>query len=289
MLLKGKAAIVTGSSKGIGRAFVMGLAREGANVLVSGTVSSDVDHVVQEIKNLGHNAVGCVASVATMDGAKKIIETAVGSFGRLDILVNNAGVLRDRTILKMEEEEWDTVIAVHLKGTFACSKFAALEMIKQNSGCIINITSGNAFKGNYGQSNYSAAKSGIIGLSLSLAQELARYNIRVNVVWPRALTRMTEPLIEKRLEKSKIDALEKNMPAPSALDLGFGSPEMVAPLVVFLASNDAKDITGKIFGTRGELVSALSLPKEISTAVMVGGWSPEELRKRFWSTIGNAL
>ena len=285
MLLEGKAAVVTGSSKGLGRAFAMLMAKEGASVVVNGTVTDDVTRVVEEIKSDGGKAAGCTESVATMAGAERIIQSALDEFGHLDILVNNAGILRDRTFLKMTEEEWDAVIAVHLKGTFTCSKFAALAMSEQGSGRIINITSGAALWGNIGQSNYSAAKAGIIGLSQSLALELARYNITVNIVWPRALTRMTQPLVDRFIQRAQAE----NAPEPTALDVGLGTPEMVAPLVVFLASDEAKDITGKIIGLRGEILSAWSPHQEVATATMIGGWTAEEIQKRFWSSIGKVL
>ncbi|MFC2006206.1 SDR family NAD(P)-dependent oxidoreductase [Chloroflexota bacterium] len=281
MILEGKTAIVTGSSKGLGRAFAMGLAKEGASVVVNGTVAADVTSVVEEIKSAGGNAIGCTESVATMAGAQRIIESSLNEFGHLDILVNNAGVLRDRTLLKMTEEEWDTVIAVHLKGTFACSKLAALIMSQQESGRIINITSGAGFHGNIGQCNYSAAKAGIMGFTFASAKELARYNITVNVVSPRGLTRMNRPLLEMRLQKSKEEALQAKAPIPSALDLGFGEPEMVAPLVTFLASDEARDITGKIIGLQGETLTMCSQPQEIVYATIAGGWSVEEITKRF--------
>ncbi|MFC1939783.1 SDR family NAD(P)-dependent oxidoreductase [Chloroflexota bacterium] len=285
MLLDRKTAVVTGSSKGIGRAFAIAMAKEGANVVVNGTVAGDVTHVTEEIKSTGGNAIGCTESVATMAGAQHIIQSALDEFGRLDILVNNAGVLRDRTLLNMTEEEWDTVIAVHLKGTFACSKFAALAMSQQKNGRIINITSGAAWGGGVGRTNYAAAKSGILGITYAWASELARYNITVNAVWPRALTRMTEPLREGRLQRAKKEAVQTNTPTPSIIDLGLGDPEVVAPLAVFLASDEAKDITGKIIGFTGETLILWSPPQEIARATVVGGWSVEEIRKRLRLTI----
>ncbi|MFC2051461.1 SDR family NAD(P)-dependent oxidoreductase [Chloroflexota bacterium] len=289
MLLEGKTAVVTGSSKGLGRAFAMLMAKEGASVVVNGTVADDVTHVVNEIKSAGGNATGCTESVATMAGAQRIIQSALDEFGKLDILVNNAGTLRDRTFMKMTEEEWDTVIAVHLKGTFACSKFAALAISQQESGSIINITSGAAWQPNVGQCNYSAAKAGILGLTFTLAKELAQYSITVNAVWPRALTRMNRPFLEKRLQISKEEAIKANKPIPSALDLGLGEPEIVAPLIVFLASDEAKNITSKIISLRGEKVTVWSPPREITSAIMTGGWSVEDIRKRFRNILDGIL
>ncbi|MFC2041289.1 SDR family NAD(P)-dependent oxidoreductase [Chloroflexota bacterium] len=279
MLLEGKTAIVTGSSKGLGRAFVMGLAREGARVVVNGTVAKDVNRVVEEIKSTGGKAVGCTESVATMAGAQRIIQSALDEFGHLDILVNNAGVLRDRTFLKMTEEEWDTVITVHLKGTFACCKAAALTMSQQQSGRIINIISGAAWHPGAGQSNYVAAKGGILSFTYALAEELDRYNITVNAVAPRALTRMNMPFHEGRMQRAREEALRTNTPIPTALDLEIGPPEIIAPLVVFLASDEAKDITGKALGLAGERLFVVSRNQETASAIKAGGWSVEELRK----------
>ncbi|MBI4266924.1 MAG: SDR family NAD(P)-dependent oxidoreductase [Chloroflexi bacterium] len=281
MLLEGKTAVVTGSSKGLGRAFAMALAGAGASVVVNGTVDGDVAGVVETIKKAGGKAAGCVESVATMAGARRIIQSALDEFGHLDILVNNAGVLRDRTFMKMTEEEFDTVIAVHLKGTFACAKAAAAVMTQQRSGRIINIISGAAWNPNVGQSNYGAAKGGILSLTYGLANELALFNITVNAFWPRALTRMTEPLIEGRLQKAREEALKVNAPEPSAVDIFLGPPEMVAPLVVFLAADEAKDITGKIFCLGGEKLVVFSRNQELTAAFMDGGWSVAGIRKFF--------
>lgn len=289
MLLEGKVAVVTGSSHGMGRAFAMALAKEGASVVVNGTVAEDVTTVVEEINSSGGKVIGCPESVATMTGAQHIIQSALDEFGHLDILVNNAGVLRDRSLLKMTEEEWDTVIAIHLKGTFACSKFAALAMREQESGCIINITSISGFRGNIGQCNYAAAKSGILGFTFTLAQELAWCNVRVNAVWPAAITRMTQPFLERALERAKETARQHNIPVPSLIEVGLGEPETVAPLIVFLASDDAKGITGKVLALTGEKLAVWSGPQEIASAIMPRGWSVEEIRKRFWFTVGKAL
>ncbi len=289
MLLERKTAVVTGSSKGLGRAFAMALAKEGASVVVNGTVADDVAHVVDEIKSAGGNAIGCAESVVSMAGAQRIIQSALDEFGHLDILVNNAGFMRGHTFLEITEEEWDTTIAVHLKGTFACSKFAALAMSKQKSGCIINITSYAGFRGRTGHCNYSTAKAGILGFTFTLAQELAEYSITVNAVAPRAVTRMSKPAVEIFLQRFKEKAPRANAPIPSLLDMGLGEPEMVAPIIVFLASDEAKNITGKIIALMGEKLAVWSPPQEIASVTIVGGWSVEEIRKHFRLTLRNVL
>ncbi|MBI4304132.1 MAG: SDR family NAD(P)-dependent oxidoreductase [Chloroflexi bacterium] len=289
MLLEGKAAVVTGSSRGLGRAFAMGLAKEGASVVVNGTVAEDVAKVVEEIKGAGGKAVGCVESVATIVGAQHIIQTALYSFGRIDILVNNAGILRDHPFLETSEGEWDAVINVHLKGHFACSKWAARHMSEQQSGRIINLTSGAAWGAGAIHTNYVAAKAGVLGFTYALALELARYNITVNAVRPQALTRMTTGLLERRLQRAREAAKRTNAPEPTLIDVGLGDPELVAPIVVFLASDEAKDITGKIFSLGGEKLSVFSRNVEVASATMRGGWTVDELRKRFKVAFGKAL
>lgn len=280
MLVEGKIAVVTGASRGLGRAFAMGLAAEGAGVVVNGTAAGDVQKVVEEIKGRGGTAVGCQETVGTMAGAQRIIQCALDNFGRLDILVNNAGVVRDRMIWNMTEEEWDTVIQVHLKGTFACTKAAIEFMRPEQRGSIINIISGAALRGNMGQSNYAAAKAGIIGFTICCALELTRYNIRVNAVRPKAITRMTEMLIPNALQRAKEEALKSKGPVPTLLDMGFGEPEKAAPLVVFLASDEAAGINGQILSLTGNRLSLFSLFPEVKAAIMPEGWTLEQLRKQ---------
>lgn len=283
MLLEGKNAIVTGSSKGLGRAYAIALGKAGAKVVVNGRTAGEVDAVVQNIKDEGGEAVACVESVASWEGAQRIIQCAKDNFGRLDILVNNAGITRDRTLLKMSEEDWDEVIAIHLKGSFACGKFAALEMKDQGSGRIINITSGAGLLGNFGQTNYSSAKAGIVGMTLTWALELAKYNITVNAMRASAITRMTEPLINRAIKNAK----EAGKPAPNPEELGVYPPEAAAPLVVFLASDEASWINGQILAIDGPRLVLWSHPKEIRTAYMFPGWTVETMLKYFKGTIGS--
>ena len=285
MLLEGKSAVVTGSSKGLGRAYAMALAEAGAEVVVNGRAAQDVDTVVQEIKDKGGKAVACVESVATWEGAKRIIQCAVDSFGRLDILVNNAGITRDRTLLKMTEEDWDEVIAIHLKGSFACGKFAALQMQEQGGGRIINVTSGAGLVGNFGQTNYSAAKAGIVGMTLTWAQELSKHNITVNAIRAAAITQMMEPLL-KRAEKQ---ALEAGKPVPKPEELGVYPPEFAGPLVVFLASDEAAQINGQVIAIDGPRLVLWARPYEVRTGYMFPRWTVDTLMKHFKDTIGAKL
>jgi 3-oxoacyl-[acyl-carrier protein] reductase len=183
----------------------------------------------------------------------------------------------------MSEEDWDEVIAIHLKGSFACGKFAALEMKDQGSGRIINITSGAGLLGNFGQTNYSSAKAGIVGMTLTWALELAKYNINVNAMRASAITRMTEPLINRAIKNAK----EAGKPTPNPEKLGIYPPEAAAPLVVFLASDEASWINGQILAIDGPRLVLWSHPKEIRTAYMFPGWTVETMLKYFKGTIGS--
>ncbi|MCH7522933.1 MAG: SDR family NAD(P)-dependent oxidoreductase, partial [Chloroflexi bacterium] len=206
-LLEGKVAIVTGAGRGIGKALALQMAEEGASVVVNdagvgpdgvGHDNGPAEQVVAEIKDKGLTAVANYDSVATMDGGDSIIKTALDSFGRLDILVNNAGILRDRMIFNMSEQEWDDVIAVHLKGHFACIKPAAVLMRQQRYGRIINFSSESGLWGNAGQANYGAAKSGIAGLTRVVARDMGRYGVTCNAIAPRAMTRLTATIPQQR-------------------------------------------------------------------------------------------
>ncbi|HXX93895.1 MAG TPA: SDR family NAD(P)-dependent oxidoreductase, partial [Planctomycetota bacterium] len=203
-LLEGKVAIVTGAGGGLGRSHALAFAAQGARVVVNdpgvsregaGTTPKMADAVVEEIRKAGGQAAPSYDSVATTEGAEAIVRTAQSAFGRVDILVNNAGILRDKTIHNMTDEMWDLVLAVHLRGTFACTRAAARVMKEQGSGGrIINTTSVAGLKGNFGQSNYSAAKAGIYGFTLTAAQEFRKDSITVNAIAPLAKTRMTEEI-----------------------------------------------------------------------------------------------
>lgn len=242
--LEGKVAIITGAGGGIGRAHALLFAQEGARVVVNdlgcerdGSGQSDsAARVVKEIQAAGGEAVASGEAVGSFASAERIINTALSAFGRLDILINNAGILRDRTLLKMTEEEWDAVIQVHLKGTFACLQAAARAMKEQGQGGrIINTSSSSGLLGLFGQSNYGAAKAGIYALTRIAAQELAKYKITVNAIAPAALTRMLET----------IPGVKGNV---SEASLG---PQWIAPLAAYLASDAAASISGQTFGAEG--------------------------------------
>jgi NAD(P)-dependent dehydrogenase (short-subunit alcohol dehydrogenase family) len=243
-LLEGKVAIVTGAGGGIGRAHALALAREGARLVVNdlggdrhggGKGSDAADRVVEEIVAAGGAAVASYDSVATREGADGILWAALSRFGRVDVLVNNAGILRDRTLLNMTQEDLDRVLDVHLRGTFFCMQAVARQLkVQGQGGRIVNTTSLSGMLGNFGQANYAAAKAGIYGLTRVAALELQKLGVTVNAIAPVALTRMTEDLAVFR--------------GASELELG---PQLIAPVVVFLASDLAAGVTGQVVGVQG--------------------------------------
>ncbi|HEY8492234.1 MAG TPA: SDR family NAD(P)-dependent oxidoreductase [Dehalococcoidia bacterium] len=296
--LRGKVAVVTGAGRGIGRAEALLLAAEGAKVVVNdpgvnadgtGHDQGPADQVVAEIKAQGGEAVANYDSVATMAGGERIIQTALDAFGRLDILVNNAGILRDRMVFNMTEEEWDAVIAVHLKGHFTTTKFAAQIFRQQRGGRIIN-TSSESGLGNMGQANYAAAKEGIIGFTRTVARDLGRYGVTCNAIRPRAGTRLTlSPEMQQAAERAR--AAGRADAASAQLELlARMTPEQVAPLVVYLATDEAANVNGYDFLVGGGMISLMSQPQEIRTIwTGRGTWTVDELAERFPQTLGRGL
>jgi NAD(P)-dependent dehydrogenase (short-subunit alcohol dehydrogenase family) len=282
--VEGKVVIVTGAGGGIGRGEALEFARRGAHVVVndlgtdvhgSGARSDAAERVVEEIRALGGTAVANGEDVADWEGARRLIESAIDVFGTLNVLVNNAGILRDRTLANMEPDEWDAVIRVHLRGTFAPSRHAATWWKDQSKagnsldGRIINTSSGSGLYGNPGQSNYGAAKAGIAAFTIIAAQELWRYGVKVNAIAPTALTRMTEdrPFTEgaRKLRETQPDAFNEL------------APDNVAPLVVWLATDEARELTGRVFNIGGGRVSIAEPWSVGPQAEKDGRWEVEEL------------
>ena len=245
MQFKENVVIVTGSSRGIGKAIASAFAREGASVVVSGRNKENLKNVVDEISKSAGNVLAVEADVAKPDDAKKLIDQTLEAFGRIDVLVNNAGITRDNLLLRLSEDDWDTVLDTNLKGAFNCIKASTKPMMKQRSGVIINITSVVGQTGNAGQTNYSASKAGMIGLTKSVAKELASRSIRVNAVAPGFIeTDMTAELPEKAREE-----LISSIPLAK-----LGNVENVADLVLFLSSPKAEYITGQVVNVDGGMV-----------------------------------
>jgi 3-oxoacyl-[acyl-carrier protein] reductase len=246
MHLTGKSAIVTGASRGIGRAIAIDLAARGASVVVNYNSSeAAAQEAINAITAAGGKAIAIRGDVSKMDDANAVVKAAIDSFGKLDILVNNAGTTRDTLLMTMKEEDWDHVIAVDLKSVFTCSKAAIRPMIRQRGGRIINITSVVGLSGQAGQANYAAAKAGIVGFTKSLAREVGSRNITVNAIAPGFIpTALTDVLTPEQKESAvKMTPLGR-----------FGKPEEVAYAVSFLASDEAAFITGVVLSVDGGLV-----------------------------------
>ncbi|MGB9596240.1 MAG: 3-oxoacyl-[acyl-carrier-protein] reductase [Candidatus Poribacteria bacterium] len=244
MELKDKIAIITGSARGIGKAIAYKLAQNGATVIICDLKMDDIQPTVDEFKSEGLNAVGLEVNVTDMKSVETLVDEVMSKFGKIDILVNNAGITRDALIVRMDEADWDSVIAVNLKGTFNCTKCVAKIMMKQRSGKIVNIASIMGIIGNIGQANYSASKAGVIALTKTTAKELGRRGINVNAIAPGFIaTKMTDALPEAQKEK-----------IIEAIPLGcVGYPEDVANAVAFLVSDSARYITGHVLQIDGGL------------------------------------
>ncbi len=241
-MLKDKVAIVTGASRGIGRSIALSLAAQGAKIVASARNAQLLDELVEQIKTLNGEAIGVAGDVARTADADGLIDAAVKAFGRVDVLVNNAGITRDGLLLRMKDDDWDTVLDVNLKGAFLCTRAVAKVMSKQRSGRIINISSVVGEMGNPGQANYCASKAGLLGLTKSVARELARRNVTVNAITPGFIaTDMTEELPEKTRRE-----------LIAQIPLGrLGEAEDIASAVLFLASDLSGYITGQVLGVNG--------------------------------------
>ena len=274
--LEDKIAVVTGAGRGIGKEIALMMASQGAKIVVNdlggntdGTGTGKIaDDVVAEIRAGGGEAVSNTDSVADVNGGEALVQTALDSFGGMDILVNNAGILRDRTIFKMEESDWDAVMAVHLKGHYCCTRPFANYIRSENrtGGRVINFSSVSGLFGNFGQANYGAAKAGIAGFSRVIALELAKYGCTSNTISPGALTRMTIPLRENRGENVGDSDIES------------GGPQHIAPICAWLASDASAGITSEIFHTGRGGVAIMQQPKIIKQFKKRDGlWTMEEL------------
>jgi NAD(P)-dependent dehydrogenase (short-subunit alcohol dehydrogenase family) len=295
-LLKDRIAVVTGAGQGLGRAEAIGLAEQGAKVVVndlgtatdgSGSSKGPADNVVADIKKAGGEAVANYDSVATVEGAESIISTALGNFGRIDVLVNNAGFNRDRMIYNITDEEWDSVIKTNLYGTFYTTRAACRIMKEQKYGRIIN-TSSHAGLGNMGQANYSAAKEGIVGLTRTVAYDMGRYGVTCNVIRPVSGTRGFVEMVENKGLREAWTRMWGEEMAEKRLKqmLELNRPEDVASLVVYLASEKADNINGCVFEVWHGHVGIYTDPSSVEQVLWKDGrWMPEELAETMPGTL----
>ena len=274
-MLEGKTILVTGAGGGIGRAIAVMAAKEGANVVVNdlggsasgeGQASRPANDVVSEIEKDGGKAIANTGSVCDAADAHKMVEQAVDVFGRIDGVVNNAGILRDRMFHKMSTSEWSAVIDTHLNGSYNVARAAATFFREQGGGAYVNMTSTSGLIGNLGQSNYAAAKLGVMGMSRIIALDLARYNVRSNCIAPFAWSRLIGTIpTETPEQKARVEKIKQM------------TPEKVAPLAVFLLSDAAKDVSGQIFGSRKNEIFVFSQPRPVRSVHHEHGWDAKTI------------
>ncbi|WUT08458.1 SDR family oxidoreductase [Streptomyces sp. NBC_00704] len=289
MDLTGKVAVVTGGGRGLGLAYAHALAARGAAVVLNDVDEAVAEQAVKSLVEAGGRAVAEVVPVGTAEAAERLVNRAVAEFGRLDVLVANAGILRDRVLWKMTDDDFDAVLTTHLRGTFTCARAAAVRMREQGEGgTLILVGSPAGQRGNFGQTNYAAAKAGIAAFARTWSMELGRAGITVNAIVPVAATAMTETI---PAFAPYVEALKNGEPFPDFLRKGegFGTPEDCAALVPFLASDAARGITGQAIGIGGDKVALWSHPQEIRAAYADGGWTPESLADVFPASVGAEL
>ncbi|EID77631.1 MULTISPECIES: 4-hydroxyphenyl-beta-hydroxyacyl-CoA dehydrogenase [Rhodococcus] len=289
MDLSNKVAVVTGSGQGLGLAYAKDLVRHGAAVVINDVNQATADAAVAEITAAGGRAVAVVAPVGSTETAQKLVAGAVDAFGRLDVMVTNAGILRDKVLWKMTDDDFDAVINVHLRGTFTCVREAVLKFREQgDGGRIICIGSPAGQRGNFGQTNYSGAKSGIVGMVRTWAMELQRAGITANAVCPVAATAMTETI---PFLAPYIEGMKNGEPLPDIIrrEVGMGTPEDAAGIISFLASDAAAEITGQAFAVGGDRLALWSHPDLTAVEYHDGGWSADDLAAQWAGTFGDAV
>lgn len=286
-MLQGKVVLVTGAGRGVGRGIAIDCARAGAAVVVNdlgvsltgedgSSDASPAEQVVAEIVANGGQAIANHDSVANWEGACAMVQDAVDRFGRIDAVVNNAGNLRDMLFHKMSPEDFDAVLAVHLRGSFLTSRAAAPFFKQQGSGAYVHMTSTSGLVGNLGQANYAAAKLGIVGLSKSIALDMQRFGVRSNAVAPFAWTRMVDSIpTDTPEQQARVEGLKKLV------------PEKIAPFVVALCSDAGAAVTGQVFGVRNNEIYLFSQPRPLRTAHTADGWTAEGIAARVFPQFQN--
>jgi NAD(P)-dependent dehydrogenase (short-subunit alcohol dehydrogenase family) len=282
-----RVAVVTGAGRGIGHATAVALAKAGWAIVVNdlgagpagaGADAGPAEEAAQEIRDAGGRALASTADISDWNATREMVRSAVEEFGRLDGVVNCAGILRDKIFHKMEEEDWDSVLKVHLKGYFCVSRAAAEVFREQSSGAFVHMTSTAGVIGNLAQANYSAAKNGIVALSRSIAIDMARYGVRSNAIAPFAWSRLIGTLPENTPEEKARVARMKRM-----------TPEQIAPLVGYLLSDDAKDVSGQVFVVRGNEIILMTQPRPLRSMTRVDGWTHERIAEHFAPAVRSSL
>jgi NAD(P)-dependent dehydrogenase (short-subunit alcohol dehydrogenase family) len=287
--LTGKVAVVTGSGQGLGLAYAKALAAAGAAVVINDVNRETAEKAVAAITESGGRAAAEVTAVGSEDAAQALVWRAVNEFGRLDIMVTNAGILRDKVLWNMSADDFDAVIRVHLRGTFLCAREAVRHFREHgNGGRLILAGSPAGQRGNFGQTNYAAAKAGIAAMARTWAMECVKADVTVNAIVPNAATAMTETI---PFLAPYVEGLKNGEPIPAVVRraASFGTAEDVAGLVVFLASDAAAQVTGQCIGIGGDRLSLWSHPAEISSAFHDGGWSADDIADAFATGIGERL
>jgi NAD(P)-dependent dehydrogenase (short-subunit alcohol dehydrogenase family) len=289
MDITGKVAVVTGSGQGLGLAYASALAASGASVVVNDIDDERAGAAADQIREAGGEATAVGIPVGDAESAQALVSAAVDTYGRLDVMVTNAGILRDRTLWNMSDEDFDDVIRVHLRGTFTCARAAAIQFREAgNGGRLILAGSPAGQRGNFGQTNYAAAKAGIAAMARTWAMELARAEVTVNAVIPNAVTAMTAtvPFLAPYAEM-----VERGEPIPTEVRraISFGTAQDCAGLVVFLASDRSAGITGQCIGIGGDRLSLWSHPAEVRSAFKDGGWDADAIADAFATTVGESL
>jgi NAD(P)-dependent dehydrogenase (short-subunit alcohol dehydrogenase family) len=289
MELTGKVAIVTGAGRGLGLAYARALAAAGASVVVNDVDETSATAAAESIKAAGGSAIAYVGPVGSSEVADAMVAAAVDRFGRLDVMVTNAGILRDRTLWKMSDDEFDAVVDVHLCGTFTCARSAARYFRDAgHGGRLILVGSPAGQRGNFGQTNYAASKAGITAFARTWAMELARAGVTVNCIVPTAATEMTKTI---PVFAPYIEALENGTPLPAWMrqEQAIGTPDEVAPLIVFLASDASAAVTGQTIGLGGDRLAVWTYPEEAEVVLQEGGWDADAIAAEFDGRLEEAL